>query len=125
VVRLVLDALPDDWQTVLMELDGLHPRDDTFPGEILLELALDALDLCGASRAAPIDYEILRQRHLPEISFAGKIAQQKSRYVVHAVAARRGGLQPDLLDGARWRSDCLVWAYYALVIYVRAAADRT
>jgi hypothetical protein len=46
---------------------------------------------------------------------------------LHAVAARRGGLQPDLLeDVAWWRNDDFwVWAYYALVIYVRAAADRT
>ena len=71
---------------------------DTFPGEVLFNLAVDALDLSGASWAAPIDYEGLRQRHLPEISFAGKTAQQRSRYVLHAVAARRGGVRPDPLD---------------------------
>jgi hypothetical protein len=47
--------------------------------------------------------------------------------VLHAVAARRGGLQPDLLDDVAWwrNDDFWVWASYALIIYVRAAADRT
>jgi hypothetical protein len=90
--RLVLGAIPDDWQTVLMDLAGVHPPHDTFPGEVLFELAVDALDLSGATRAEPIDYEDLRERYLPEISFTGKTARLKSRCVLHAVAARRGGL---------------------------------
>jgi hypothetical protein len=97
------------------------------PGEVLFELAVDAVDLSEASRADPIDYEGLRQRYLPEISFTGKTSQLKSRHLLHAVAARRGGLQPDLLDDVGWwrNDDFWVWAHYALVIYVRAAADRT
>jgi hypothetical protein len=126
-VRLALGAIPDDWQTVLWDLANLHPPHDTFPGEVLFELAVDALDLSGASRREPIDYEGLRERYLPEISFTGKTAQLKSRYVLHAVAARRGGVQPDLLEDVGWwrNDDFWVWAYYALVIYVRAAVDRT
>ena len=126
-VRLALGAIPDDWQTVLWDLANLHPPHDTFPGEVLFELAVDALDLSSASRREPIDYEGLRERYLPEISFTGKTAQLKSRYVLHAVAVRRGGVQPDLLEDVGWwrNDDFWVWAYYALVIYVRAAVDRT
>jgi hypothetical protein len=104
--RLGLGAIPEDWQAVL---------------------AVEALDLSGASRAEPLDYEDLRGRYLPEISFTGKIAQLKRRYVLHAMASRRGGLQTDLLDDVGWwrNDDFWVWAYYALVNYVRAAADRT
>jgi hypothetical protein len=127
VVRLVLGAIPDDWQAVLVDLAGLHPPHDTFPGEVLFELAVNALDLSGATRAEPIDYDGLREQNLPEISFTGKTAQRKSRYVVHGVAAQRGVLQPDLLDDVAWwrNDDFWVWADYALIIYVRAAADRT
>jgi hypothetical protein len=37
---------------VLSELAPLHPRNDMFPGEVFLYLAADALEWCGASRAA-------------------------------------------------------------------------
>ena len=39
---------------ILSELAPLHPRNDTFPGEVFLRLGADALDRCGASWAAPV-----------------------------------------------------------------------
>jgi hypothetical protein len=39
------------------ELAPLHPRNDTFPGEVLLHLAAGALDWCGASRTGPLPLE--------------------------------------------------------------------
>jgi hypothetical protein len=36
---------------LLGELAPLHPRNDTFPGEVFLHLAADALDWCGALKA--------------------------------------------------------------------------
>jgi hypothetical protein len=53
--RLLLDGLARDVDIdeLLRELAPLHPRDNTFPGEVLLRLAADALAWCGASRAAP------------------------------------------------------------------------
>jgi hypothetical protein len=36
---------------VLSGLAPLHPRNGTFPGEVFLHLAADALEWCGASRA--------------------------------------------------------------------------
>ena len=35
---------------IVSELAPLHPRNDTFPGEVFLRLGADALDQCGASR---------------------------------------------------------------------------
>jgi hypothetical protein len=32
---------------VRRDLDDLHPPHDTFPGEVLFELAVDALDMSG------------------------------------------------------------------------------
>jgi len=51
--QTLLDGLardPDIFE-LLSELAPLHPRGDTFPGEVFLHVAADALDWCGP--AAP------------------------------------------------------------------------
>jgi len=51
--QTLLDGLardPDIFE-LLSELAPLHPPGDTFPGEVFLYVAADALDWCGASRA--------------------------------------------------------------------------
>jgi hypothetical protein len=47
--RILLDGLGRDADIfeMLPELAPLHPRDNTFPGEVLLRLAADALDWSG------------------------------------------------------------------------------
>lgn len=64
----MLDGLAgdDDIPELVSELAPLHPRDDTFPGEVFLGLAADALDWCGASRSRPLPLAGLRERFLPE-----------------------------------------------------------
>src|SRR5437868_2108307 len=47
----------------------LHPRDDTFPGEVFIDLAADALAQAGVKRQFPIDHEGLVDRFLPECDF--------------------------------------------------------
>ena len=51
--RVLLDGLARDADVfeLVSELAPLHPRDNTFPGEVFLHLAADALDWCRASRA--------------------------------------------------------------------------
>jgi hypothetical protein len=107
------------------ELAPLHPRNDTFPGEVLLRLAADALDWCGASRAEPLPLEGLRDRFLPEATFRGR-ERAKLQYAVLAVAAIHGGTEPDLLDEVAWWQTDDFWQYalYAAVAYIRAAAAR-
>ena len=54
--RVLLDGLARDADIfeLVSELAPLHPRDNTFPGEVFLRLAADALNWCGASRADPL-----------------------------------------------------------------------
>lgn len=57
---------------IVGELAPLHPRNDTFPGEVFLRLGADALDRCGASRADPVALEGIVDRFLPECTFGGR-----------------------------------------------------
>jgi hypothetical protein len=126
--RMLLDGLAQDTDIfeVLGALAPLHPPYDTFPGEVFLRLAGDALEWCGASRAKPLPLEELPERFLPECTFRGR-QNAKLRYAVLAAAAVYGGTEPDLLDEvASWQTDDF-WQYamYAAVAYIRAAANRS
>jgi hypothetical protein len=125
--RMLLDGLARDADIfeVLGALAPLHPRNDTFPGEVFLRLAADALEWCRASPADPLPLEGLRERFLPEATFRGR-QNAKLQYAVLAAAAVHGGTEPDLLDEvASWQADDF-WQYamYAAVAYIRAAASR-
>jgi hypothetical protein len=125
--RLLLEGLASDADVfeLLSELSPLHARNDTFPGEVFLHLAADALEWCGASRAESLALEALRERFLPEVSFSGR-QDAKFQCAVLAVAAVHGGTEPDLLDEvASWQADDF-WqcAMYAAGAYIRAAANR-
>jgi hypothetical protein len=125
--RALLDGLARDADIfeVLSGLAPLHPRNDTFPGEVFIHLAADALQWCGASRAEPLTLEGLRGRFLPEASFRGW-QNAKFQYAVLAAAGVHGGIEPDLLDEvASWQADDF-WQYamYAAIAYIRAAASR-
>lgn len=91
----------------------------------MLELAVTALDLSSRPELAPLEYEGLRERYLPEAEFRGLVDHRSSPYALYAAACPRGGVQPDLLNNAGWWNTPLwIYAVYALVIYARAAADR-
>jgi hypothetical protein len=125
--RVLLDGLACEagiFQLV-SELAPLHPRDNTFPGEVFLRLAADALDWCGASRVDPLPLEGLRERFLPECTFRGR-QDRKLQYAVLAAAALHGGAEPDLLDEVAWWQADDFWQYalFAAVGYIRAAASR-
>ena len=125
--RALLDGLARDADIfgVLSGLEPLHPRNDTFPGEVFLRVAADALEWCGASRAEPLPLEGLRERFLPERAFRGR-QNSKLQYAVLAAAAVHGGAEPDLLDEVAWWQSDDFWQYaaYAAVAYIRAAASR-
>jgi hypothetical protein len=125
--RVLLDGLARDADIfeLVSELAPLHPRDNTFPGEVFLRLAADALDWCEASRADPLSLEGLRERFLPECTFRGR-QNKKLQYAVLAAAALHGGTDPDLLDEVAWWQTDDFWQYalYATVAYIRAAASR-
>jgi hypothetical protein len=125
--RLLLDGLARgaDIDEMMRQLAPLHPRDNTFPGEVLLRLAADALAWCGASRADPLDLEGFRERFLPECTFRGR-QHKKLQYAVLVAAALHGGTDPDLLDEVAWWQTDDFWQYalFATVAYLRAAASR-
>jgi hypothetical protein len=110
-----------------LELYPLHPKHNTFPGEVFLELAADAIEEAGASRDEPIEFEGIRERYLPECTAHTKAQHQHSKYALRAAAMLRAGVDPGLLDEVIWwqSDDVWVWALDALAVYARAAADRT
>jgi hypothetical protein len=103
----------------------LHPRNNTFPGEVFMALAADVLELADATRSDPIRYEGLREAYLPECQFCGR-ENRKIQYALLTSASLRGGLEPDLLDEVMWWHADDYWRYalYAAVAMIRAAADH-
>ena len=128
-VQIVLAGLASgqDFDLILEKLAALHIRHNTSPAEELLELASDAIDESGATTAEPIDFESIRERFIPEHHFSGKNQHYKSKYAISAAAMIHGGVYPDLLDDAAWWQTDDLWVYslFALLIFVRAAAERT
>jgi hypothetical protein len=53
--QILLDGLAADRDPrgLVGELAPLHPRNNTFPGEVFLRVAADALDWCGAKQPCP------------------------------------------------------------------------
>jgi hypothetical protein len=129
VKRLGLLGLTADQNLdeVMDPLVSLHLKNNTFPAEVLLELAADAIAESGASPSEPIQYEGIRDRYLPEFSFRGKSQQHKSHYALMAAAMIAAGVYPDLLDEAYgWGiEDMWEYAFYALLVYGRIAAERS
>ena len=125
--RILLDGLARGAEVAELagELAALHPGNNTFPGEILLRVAADVLEWCGASRADPLALEGMRERLLPECAFRGR-QNKKLQFAILAAAALRGGTEPDLLDEVAWWQTDDFWQYamYAAVAYIRAAAER-
>ena len=126
--RVLLDGLARDADIfqLVTDLARLHPRDNTFPGEVFLSVAADALDWCGASRDHSLSLEGLRERFLPEAALRGR-QNAKLQYAVLAAAALHGGAEPDLLEEVTWWQTDDFWQYalFAAVAYIRAAANRT
>jgi hypothetical protein len=125
--RILLDGLTRDADIFDLagELAPLHPRNNTFPGEVFLHLAADALDWCGASRTDPLSLEGIRDCFLPECTFRGR-QNKKFQYAVLAAAGIHGGTEPDLLGEIVWWQTDDFWQYalFATVAYIRAAASR-
>lgn len=93
----------------------------------MLEVAADAMTVADFARATPVDFEGIVERHLSEHRISGNTVRQKMRYALFAAAALHGGARPDLLEDVAWyqADDFWVYAMYAAVILIRAAAERT
>jgi hypothetical protein len=125
--RRLLDGLRagDEAHDKGRALWDLHPKNNTFPGEVFINLAAISLDLAAASSEQLVEYEGLLSKFLPECQFRGR-ENSKVKFAVLAAAARRGGLEADLLDEVVWWGTDDFWQYalYAAVALARACADR-
>ena len=63
-IRIALYGLGSghDLSAIARLVEPLHPRHNTFPAEVFLELAADAIEIAGASRQHPIAMEELAKR---------------------------------------------------------------
>jgi hypothetical protein len=115
----------DDIHDLMIAITPNHVPGRFSPDVAMLELAVTALELACPPGAAPLAYEGLRERYLPEVTFRGRVEHRNSQYALYAAACMRGGLQPDLLhDTGWWQSPLWSYAVLAVVIYARAAAER-
>ena len=116
----------DDVFQLAAAIADLHPRDNTFPGEVFMYLSADALDLAAVTRDDPVPYLELREKYLGECRFRGR-DNRKIQFAILAAASARGGIEPDLLDEVVWwQTDDFWWyALAATVAVIRACADKT
>jgi hypothetical protein len=97
------------------------------PDVAVLEVGVAAMDLAGVDRNAPIAKADLVTVHLSEINFRNQRAlQERTTYALNAIAAIRGGLEPDILEDTYWwqTRDIVQHAVIAATAYVRACAQR-
>jgi hypothetical protein len=126
-IRRLLSGLENDADAheLAVSVADLHPKNNTFPGEVFMELAADAFEVAGISRDTSIPYEGLREIHLPECGFRGR-ENRKIQYAILTSAAWRAGLEPDLLDEVVWWRTDDYWRYalFAAVAVIRACSAR-
>jgi hypothetical protein len=125
VLRL-LGGLVDghDLFEIARAVADLHPKNDTFPGEVYIGLASDALALAGSDRDDPIAYQSLVEDYLSECDFRGW-DKRKIQYAILSSGALHGGIEPDLLSDTVWRTDDF-WRYalIAAAAVIRASSAR-
>src|SRR4051812_17216385 len=96
------------------------------PDVALLEVAAAALGLACPPGVKRLEYEGLTDRYLSDLALDGRTVRRRTQYAIYAAACLRGGLHPDLVgDAGGWEPRLWTYAVSAVVLYVRAAADRT
>lgn len=129
VARVALAGISDGLSVPDVLASIIEPvGDDSIgAGECLLELAAVAMSLTGASTEDRLPYAGIRERYLPEVEFRGRYQHHKSHFALRAAVLLAAGVDPAVEDEIRFWSqlDLHVWALYALIVYVRAAAHRT
>ena len=108
----------------LRDIRPLHPKNDTFPGEVFLAWVPTLLRRevsAGTSRSPK-----KAGRPLPSRWRAPERRYHKLRYAIMAVGATAGGVQIDLLDEVAYWSTDNFWSYATLaaVPWIGAGADQ-
>ena len=104
VVRIVLSGVAEAMELadLAAQLVPFHPKHNTFPAEVLLQLSADAIEESGATREQPIEFADIRKCYLPECVAHTKAQHHKSEYALRAAAMVRGGVDPGLLEEVVW-----------------------
>ncbi len=97
LARLARDA---DIFELFTELAPLHPRDNTFPGEVFL-MSRGRAGLVRGQPGRPAAFGGTTRAFLPERTFRSR-QKTKFQHTVLAAAAHHGGTEPDLLDEVAW-----------------------
>ena len=114
-----------DANQLVVEIADLHVRHNTFPGEVFMELAADALRTAGVQRSPGIAYRELLAKHLGEVEFRGK-EHRRIQYAILTAFAVHGGLEPDLLDEVTyWIDQYWQYALLASVAIIRQCAEHS
>jgi hypothetical protein len=79
---------------IAARLAPLDPKNNTFPGGVLVEPAADAIEESGASREQPLVFEGIRKRHLPDDWAHTRARHLKVEYALRAAAMVRAGVDP-------------------------------
>jgi hypothetical protein len=106
------------------ELLPLHPKNNTFPGEVFLSVAVDALEIGGFSQDQPLDFEGLVERHLPDVRLRGRNDHRKSFYALMTPPALRGGVAPDLLGEIQWWATDDYWQFVLFALLSTCVQQR-
>jgi len=73
----------DDVFELTASVADLHPKHDTFPGEVFMEPAVDVLEIVEVTRNDSIPYEGLRETYLPECEFRGRDNRRIQYAILH------------------------------------------
>lgn len=95
-----------------------------FPGDVLIELAADALDFSGATRSDPVSLTEATEGYLRDRSLGGNTVRQKTRAAIELAVGVHGGIAADYDAVAGWWrvNDFAFHAFGACVVMVRVAA---
>lgn len=125
--QAVLDGLRSGQELHEIEaaVSQSHIRGSFSPDLAMLSLVAAALDVAGANKEQPLSTAGWRERYLPEVTFRNRPKEvERVTYALHAGAAVRTGLQPDVLDDTyHWHADVWPYATLAAVMAIRAVAD--
>ena len=82
VVERLLSGLAHGDDVIELGKGGPPSQDDTFPGEVFISLAVEALNAAGIERDTPLPYDRLRQRQRrgePVPTFVGRLRRLARR----------------------------------------------
>jgi hypothetical protein len=97
-----------------------------FPGDVLIELAADALATSGATRSNPVSLTDVTEQYLRDQSLGGNTVRQKTRAAIELAVGVQAGIAPNYDAVAGWWrvNDFAFHAFGACVVMVRVAAQR-